>query len=131
MYEYFEGVPVKTVCDNLKVGVIKHSKEGDILLNETYEALGNHYLTAIMPTGVRKPKQKASVEGTVGKIATSIIAALSNYRWQFYQNYLNSTDALFRSVKVPGMRYFRKKKNIFIHCLKFLLKLQPGNITVR
>ncbi len=78
MYEYFEGVSVKTVCDNLKVGVIKHPKEGDIVLNETYEALGNHYLTAIMPTGVRKPKQKASVEGTVGKIATSIIAALRN-----------------------------------------------------
>ena len=31
-----------------------------------------------MPTGVRKPKQKASVEGTVGKIATAIIAKLRN-----------------------------------------------------
>jgi hypothetical protein len=31
-----------------------------------------------MPTQVRKPKQKASVEGTVGKIATAIIARLRN-----------------------------------------------------
>lgn len=30
------------------------------------------------PAGVRKPKQKASVEGTVGKIATAIIAKLRN-----------------------------------------------------
>ena len=78
MYEYFGGVPIKTVCDNLKTGVIKHPKEGEIILNESYEALGNHYMTAIMPTGVRKPKQKAAVEGTVGKIATSIIATLRN-----------------------------------------------------
>lgn len=46
------------------------------ILNDAYEALGSHYVTAIMPTGVRKPKQKPSVEGTVGKIATAIIAKL-------------------------------------------------------
>ena len=78
MYQFFGGVPVRTVCDNLKTGVIKHPKEGDIILNESYESLGNYYCTAIMPTGVRKPKQKASVEGTVGKIATAIIAKLRN-----------------------------------------------------
>lgn len=78
MYEFFGGVPVKTICDNLKTGVVKHPKEGEIVLNEAYEALGNHYMSAIMPTRVRKPKQKASVEGTVGKIATAIIAALRN-----------------------------------------------------
>ena len=78
MYEFFEGVTVRTVCDNLKVGVIRHPKEGDIVLNEAYEALGSHYRTAIMPTGVRKPKAKPSVEGTVGKVATAIIASLRN-----------------------------------------------------
>lgn len=78
MYEFFGGVPVRTTSDNLKTGVIKHLKEGDIILNDAYEALGSHYGTAIMPTGVRKPKQKASVEGTVGKIATAIIAKLRN-----------------------------------------------------
>ena len=78
MYEFFEGVTTRTVCDNLKTGVITHPKEGDIVLNESYEALGAHYRTAIMPTGVRKPKQKASVEGTVGKVATAIIASLRN-----------------------------------------------------
>lgn len=66
MYQFFGGVAVRTICDNLKTGVIKHPKEGDIILNEAYSKLGNHYCTAIMPTGVRKPKQKASVEGTVG-----------------------------------------------------------------
>ena len=53
---FFGGVAVRTVCDNLKVGVIKHPRDGEVVLNEAYEALGRHYMTAIMPTGVRKPK---------------------------------------------------------------------------
>ena len=80
MYEYFDGVPVRTVCDNLKTGVTKHPrpKDGEIILTDAYESLGNHYVTAIMPAGVRKPKQKPGAEGTVGNIATAIIAKLRN-----------------------------------------------------
>ena len=78
MYEFFQGVPARLVCDNLKTGVVSHPKDGEIVLTQDYEALGEHYTTALMPAGVRKPKQKASVEGTVGKIATAIIAKLRN-----------------------------------------------------
>jgi len=93
MYEFFGGVAARTVCDNLKTGVISHPREGDIVLNKEYEALGSHYMTAIMPTGVKKPKQKASVEGTIGKIATAIIAKLRNET--FY-----SFDALCTAVRI-------------------------------
>ena len=78
MWEFVGGVATRTVCDNLKTGVISHPREGDIILNDEYEALGMHYTTAIMPTGVRKPKAKAAVEGVIGKIATAIIAKLRN-----------------------------------------------------
>ena len=78
MYEYFEGVTTRLVCDNLKTGVVTHPREGEIILTAEYEALGQHYMTAIMPAQVKKPKQKASVEGTVGKVATAIIAKLRN-----------------------------------------------------
>lgn len=81
MYEYFGGVPTRMVCDNLKTGVVAHPKEGEIVLTEDYEALGSHYVTAIMPAQVRKPKQKPSVEGTVGKIATAIIARCRNMKF--------------------------------------------------
>ena len=77
-YSYFGGAPVRTVCDNLKTGVVSHPKEGEIILTDDYAALGSHYMTAIMPAGVRKPKQKPSVEGTIGKIATAIIARCRN-----------------------------------------------------
>ena len=38
------GIPdnalmVRTICDNLKTGVVKHPKEGDIILTDAYEAL--------------------------------------------------------------------------------------------
>lgn len=46
------------------------------MLNDAYEALGEHYMTAIMPAQVRKPKQKASAEGTVRDAATWVIAQL-------------------------------------------------------
>ena len=78
MFEYFGGVTLRIVCDDLKTGVITHPREGDIVLNQCYEDFSNHYCTAIIPAGVKKPKQKASVEGTVGKIATAIIARLRN-----------------------------------------------------
>ncbi|MDO4539025.1 MAG: IS21 family transposase [Coriobacteriales bacterium] len=77
-WDFFGGVAVRTVCDNLRTGVISHPRGGEVVLNEAYEALGAHYVTAIMPTGVRKPKQKASVEGTCGKVATAIVARLRN-----------------------------------------------------
>ena len=57
---------------------MSHPKEGEIILTDDYAALGSHYMTAIIPAGVRKPKQKPSVEGTVGKIATAIIARCRN-----------------------------------------------------
>lgn len=39
----------RTVCDNLKTGVVKHPREGKIVLNDACEALGEHCMAAIMP----------------------------------------------------------------------------------
>ena len=86
MYEFFGGVATRLVCDNLKTGVVSHPREGEVVLTADYEALGSHYQTAIMPAGIRKPKQKASVEGTVGKIATAIIARLRNETFYSFED---------------------------------------------
>ena len=76
MFAFFGGSTPRLVPDNLKAGVTKHPREGDIILNDAYERLSEHYLCAVMPAGVKKPRHKPSVEGTVGKIATAIIARL-------------------------------------------------------
>lgn len=83
-YDFFGGVAIRLVCDNLKCGVTSHPRSGEIVLNEAYESLARHYVTAIMPTQVRKPKQKASVEGTVGKLASAVMARLRNETFTSY-----------------------------------------------
>ncbi|GKV64841.1 MULTISPECIES: IS21 family transposase [unclassified Sporosarcina] len=76
-YEYFGGVPETLVPDNLKTGVIKAHRV-EPLLNEAYREMADYYRTIIVPSRVRKPKDKASVEGTVGFISRQIIASLRN-----------------------------------------------------
>ena len=76
--EYWGGVPERTVCDNPETGVVRHPREGEVVPDDAYEALGEHHVTAIMPAQVRKPKQKASAEGTVRDAATWVIAQLCN-----------------------------------------------------
>ena len=72
-------MPETLVPDNLKTGVIKAHRV-EPLLNEAYRELADYYRTVIVPSRVRKPKDKASVEGTVGYISRQIIASLRNYQ---------------------------------------------------
>lgn len=123
MYEFWGGVPDRTVCDNLKTGVTKHPREGEIVLNDAYEALGEHYMTAIMPAQVRKPKQKASAEGTVRDAATWVIAQLRDrafasieeavlavrecnaaYNAHPFQKREGSRDSVFAEVEAAELR---------------------------
>lgn len=77
---FFGGVPRIIVPDNLKTGVDAHTPD-EVRVNRTFQEFGEHYGTAIIPTGVRKPKHKASVEGNVGKIGERIILMLRNVRF--------------------------------------------------
>jgi len=79
-YKYFGGVTKIIQCDNLKTGVVRHGHD-EVELNKSYRELAEHYGTAILPTRVRSPKDKAFVEGTVGVISTFILAALRNQRF--------------------------------------------------
>lgn len=78
MFAYFGGSAPCIVCDNLKTGVARHPKEGEVVLNDAYQEMAAHYCAAVMPGRVRKPKDKPSVENTVGNIATAVIAKLRN-----------------------------------------------------
>ncbi|MFP3041665.1 IS21 family transposase [Treponema primitia] len=76
-YQFFGGVTRILVPDNLKTGVQKADWYSPVI-NKTYHELAEHYGTAVIPAGVRKPREKPSVEATVGNISTWIIAALRN-----------------------------------------------------
>ena len=127
MFNYFGATTVRLVSDNLKTGVIKHPKMGEIVLNEAYESLGEHYGMAIMPTGVKKPKHKASVEGTVGKFATAIIAKL---RHQEFHSLYELNKAILKAVDAFNAEPFQKRdgsrKEIFESMEKPSMKPLPA-----
>lgn len=126
MFEYFGGTPVKVVCDNLKTGVISHPRRGEIILNEAYLTLGEYYSVAIMPTGVKKPKQKASVEGSVGKVATVIIAKLRNEKYTSLESLnIGIRNALNDFNEKPFKKRYGSRNLIFETEEKAYLKALP------
>ena len=77
MLTFLGGVPEIIVPDNLKSGVSKASYyEPDI--NKTYLDFAEHYDVAIIPTRVRKPKDKSKVEKGVQVVEGQILAPLRN-----------------------------------------------------
>lgn len=106
MFTAFGGSAPRIVCDNLKTGVIKHPAEGEIVLNDAYRHLAEHYSAAVLPGRVRKPKDKSSVENTVGHVATWVIASLRQARF-------TSLDALraavYRQMDAYNAQPFQKR----------------------
>ncbi|HZJ82729.1 MAG TPA: IS21 family transposase [Clostridia bacterium] len=106
MYQFFGGATRIVVPDNLKVGVIKHTRN-EIVLNKVYQEMAEHYGTAIIPARPVSPKDKPSVEGTVGVISTWVIAALRNEKF-FSFSELN--DAVKVKIKEFNSKPFQKKR---------------------
>ena len=79
-FEFFGGVPELVVPDNLKAGVTKPSYY-EPELNRTYEEMGEHYGTAILPARPRRPRDKAKVEVGVQVVQRWIVMALRNRRF--------------------------------------------------
>ena len=104
-FRFFGGIPHIIQCDNLKTGVVSHTKD-DIVLNKTYQDMAEHYNVAILPARVRKPKDKAHVEGVVGVVSTWIIAALRNR--QFLTEW-DVKDAVAGKLEEFNSKPFQKK----------------------
>ena len=74
---FIGGVPAAIVPDNLKSGVTKPSRY-EPELNPSYQDFAEHYGVAVLPARVRKPRDKAKVEGGVLIVERSILARLRN-----------------------------------------------------
>lgn len=73
MFEFFGGVPLLVVPDNLKSAVHRACRyEPD--LNPTYADCIAHYGAAVLPTRPYKPKDKAKVENAVLVVERWILA---------------------------------------------------------
>ena len=111
-FEFFGGIPEIVVPDNLKTGITKACRyEPD--LNPTYQEMATHYGCAVIPTRVRKPKDKAKVEGGVQLVERWILARLRNITF-FSLHELNT--AIQKLIKKLNARPFQKLPGCR-HCL--------------
>jgi transposase len=108
-YEYIGGVPEVTVPDNLKSGV-KAPCFYEPDLNPTYLDMARYYGTAIIPTRVAKPKDKAKVEVAVQIVERWILARLRNHQFFSLQQLNETIEKLLVELnrkpfqKLPGCR---------------------------
>jgi transposase len=124
-YQFFGGVTRLLVPDNLKTGVEKADWYSPVI-NKTYHEMAEHYGTVVIPTGVRKPREKANVERAVGILSTWIIAALRNRQF-FSLGELN--EAMRQKLTDFNRKPFQKKpgsrESAFAEERPFLVPLPP------
>ena len=106
MFEWFSGSVPRIIPDNLKTGVISHPVEGEVVLNDAYREFAAHYSAAVLPGRVRRPKDKASVENTVGNIATDVIAALRHTQ---FETLPELREAIYEQMRAYNARPFQKR----------------------
>lgn len=126
MFKYFGGVCEMLVPDNLKSGVTKPDYyEPD--LNPSYHDLALHYGVAVVPTRVRKPKDKAKVENAVLIAERWIMAALRN---RTFYSLDELREAVLEKLEVLNSKPFQKfpgsRRSIFIEEEKPTLRPLPA-----
>ncbi len=122
-YSFFDGVTRILVPDNLKTGVDKVTRS-ETVINKTYQEMAQHYGTAVIPARVKAPKDKATVEGSVGIISTWILAAIRN---QQFLSLRELNTAIKEKLYVFNNKPFQKKDGsraaLFAEETPFLLPL--------
>lgn len=105
-YEYFGGVPILLIPDNLKTGITKNTRL-DTIFNRSYAELADHYGTAIVPARVKAPKDKSHAEGTVSYASTWILAALRN---ETFFSLADARESVAQKLKKLNSYAFKKRE---------------------
>ena len=102
--EFFGGCPSVLVPDNCRTAVLRPCRyEPD--LNPTYQEMAAHYGVAVIPARVRKPRDKAKVEGGVLLVERWILAAL---RKRTFFSLADLNQAISELLVRLNQRRFRK-----------------------
>ena len=124
--EFLGGVPRLVVPDNVRSGV-SHACRYDPDLNPTYADWAAFYGTAVMPTRVRKPRDKAKVEAGVLGIEQRVLAKLRN-RTFFSLTELNQAISLLLAEynRRPFQHLEGSRRSLFEHLDKPALNPLPA-----
>jgi transposase len=113
MFAFFGGVPEIVVPDNLKAGV-KHPCRYEPDLNPTYQDLAQHYDTAVIPTRVHKPKDKAKVEVGVLVVERWILARLRHHTFFSLADLNQAIRQLLDELNTRPMEHLgRSRRELF------------------
>ena len=107
MFNYFHGVTPTLRCDNLKTGVISHSRSGEYVLQSDYKGIASYYGIVIVPAAPLSPKEKALAENTVKYCEQRLLAALRNEKCCSLEEY---NQKLAEKLEEFNNRPFQKKE---------------------
>jgi transposase len=105
-YAYFGGVTRLLIPDNAKTATITNNRY-EVVLNRSYQEMAEHYGTAIVPARVRKPDDKAAVEGSVRFVSTWITAALRDRK---FFSIAEAKAAVQEKLEELNLRPFKKPR---------------------
>ena len=106
-FAYMGGSTPCIVPDNLKAGVTRHPREGEVELNEAYREMAARYGSAVMPARVATPRDKPSAENEVWQAALEIIAAL---RDEVFTDFNQLKAAVAAKLEEHNARPFTKRE---------------------
>ena len=116
LFAFLGAVPHILVPDNLKAGVKRPCRyEPD--LNPSYQELAEHYGTAIIPTRVRKPKDKAKVEVAVQVVERWILARLRNRTFFGLAELNQAIQQLLQALNNRPMRHLGQSRRQLFEAL--------------
>lgn len=130
-FAYIGGSTPRIVPVNLKAGVTRHPKEGEVELNGAYREMAAHYGSAVMPARVATPRDKPSAENEVWQAALEIIAAL---RDEVFTDFNQLKAAVAAKLEEHNARPFTKRegtrREVFEEQERPLLRPLPAGLRV-
>ena len=126
MYEFFSGASALTICDNLLAGVT-HPDRYEAEVNRSYRELASHYGTCVIPTRVRKPRDKAKVEAAVLVAQRWVLAALRHRRFHHLEDLNEAIGELLVRLNNRVMRHVKaSRRQLYERLDQAALKALPA-----
>jgi transposase len=113
----FGGVARQIVCDNLKAGVTAACRY-EPGISRTYQDMASHYGTAILPTRVRRPRDKAKVEVAVQVVQRWVLARLRHRRFFSLAELNTAIRELIAMLNDRPMRHLATSRRALFEALE-------------
>jgi transposase len=124
--DFIGGVMKAAVPDNLKTGITKPSRY-EPGINRTYQDLAEHYGFVVLPTRIRKPRDKAKVENAVGLVERYMLGRLRNRMFFSLEELNDAVRECVTSVNAKVMKRIDKSRNELFETIdKPALKALPA-----